>query len=70
MNSANAWASRVPTLLMRPLMMMSSVVLGGVGRSVLGQQPSPLGAVFISNVAPLNVDEVFLAAVPFARASA
>lgn len=62
-------AAAVPTLLMRPLMAASSLVLGGLGRPLLGQKGSPLGAVFISNVAPLGVEEVFLAPVPFARAA-
>ena len=35
---------------------------------MLGQQGHPLGSIFISNVAPLGVEEVFLAPVPFARA--
>ena len=61
-------AAAVPTLLMRPLMTATSVLLGGLGLDVLGQKGHPLGAVFISNVAPLGVEEVFLAPVPFARA--
>ncbi len=61
-------AAATPTPLMRPLMAASSVVLGGLGLALLGQQGSPLGAVFISNVAPLGIEEVFLAPVPFARA--
>lgn len=60
-------AAAMPTLLMRPMMALSSTLLGGLGVGVLGQQGNPLGAVFISNVAPLGVEEVFLAPVPFAR---
>lgn len=60
-------AAWVPPLLMKPLVMTSSFVLGGLGKGLLGQQGNPLGSVFISNVAPLNVEEVFLAPVPFAR---
>ena len=60
-------AAWVPPLLMKPLVMTSSLVLGGLGKGLLGQQGNPLGSVFISNVAPLNVEEVFLAPVPFAR---
>ncbi len=60
-------ASVVPTFLMRPMMLATSYLLGGWGLPVLGQQGNPLGTVFISNVAPLGVEEVFLAPVPFAR---
>lgn len=61
-------AAATPVLLMRPLLAASSLVLGGLGRPLFGQQGHPLGSVFISNVAPLGVEEVFLAPVPFARA--
>lgn len=67
-NLSSRVAAAVPTALTRPLLMATSVVLGGLGRDVLGQQGNPLGAIFISNVAPLGVEEVFLAPVPFARA--
>jgi pyruvate dehydrogenase E2 component (dihydrolipoamide acetyltransferase) len=60
-------ASYVPGPLMRPMVSLSSLVLGGLGLPLLGQQGKPLGSVFISNVAPLGVEEVFLAPVPFAR---
>ena len=66
--SSSRVAAAVPVPLMRPLMDIASVVLGGLGRPLLGQQGHPLGAVFISNVAPLGIEEVFLAPVPFARA--
>lgn len=61
-------AAAVPVPLMRPLMSVASVVLGGLGLPLFGQQGSPLGSVFLSNVAPLGIEEVFLAPVPFARA--
>ncbi len=60
-------AAVVPTFLMRPMLLATSYLLGGWGLPVLGQQGNPLGSVFISNVAPLGVEEVFLAPVPFAR---
>lgn len=60
-------ASWVPGLLMRPLVMVSSLWLGGLAKPLLGQEGNPLGSVFISNVQPLGVEEVFLAPVPFAR---
>lgn len=61
-------AAAVPTPLMRPMIAVGSLVLGGLGRPLLGQPGHPLGSVFISNVAPLGIEEVFLAPVPFARA--
>ena len=66
-NTTTKVAAYVPGVLMKPLMLASSVVLGGLGVPLLGQQGNPLGSVFISNVAPLGVEEVFLAPVPFAR---
>lgn|GEM_PF-746374 len=62
-------AALVPALAMKPLLKASDLVLGALGRPLLGQVGNPLGAVFISNVAPLGVEEVFLAPVPFARAA-
>lgn len=61
-------AAAVPAPLLRPLLAVSSLVLGGLGLPMLGQQGHPLGAVFVSNLAPLGLEEAFLAPVPFARA--
>lgn len=61
-------AAATPVPLMRPLLALSSLVLGGLGLPMLGQQGHPLGSIFISNVAPLGVEEVFMAPIPFARA--
>jgi pyruvate/2-oxoglutarate dehydrogenase complex dihydrolipoamide acyltransferase (E2) component len=66
-NLSTRIAGFVPTPLMRPMMLATSYLLGGWGLPVLGQKGNPLGSVFISNVAPLGVEEVFLAPVPFAR---
>ncbi len=66
-NTSTRIAAFMPTLLMRPMLLATSYLLGGWGLPVLGQQGNPLGSVFISNVAPLGVEEVFLAPVPFAR---
>lgn len=60
-------ATYIPTPLMKPFMMATSLVLGGFGLPMFGQKGNPLGSVFISNVAPLGVEEVFLAPLPFAR---
>ncbi len=61
-------AAAVPAPLMRPLLGVSSLVLGGLGLPLLGQPGHPLGTVFISNVGSFGLDEVFMAPVPFARA--
>ena len=66
-NTSTKVAAYVPGFLMKPMMMATSVLLGGFGWPVLGQKGNPLGSVFISNVAPLQVEEVFLAPLPFAR---
>ncbi|MCU1600401.1 MAG: 2-oxo acid dehydrogenase acyltransferase [Frankiales bacterium] len=66
-NTTTKVAAWVPGPLMRPLMMVSSTWLGGIGKPLLGQDGNPLGSVFISNVQPLGVEEVFLAPLPFAR---
>jgi pyruvate/2-oxoglutarate dehydrogenase complex dihydrolipoamide acyltransferase (E2) component len=66
-NISTKVATYVPTPLMRPMMLATSYLLGGWGLPLLGQKGNPLGSVFISNVAPLGVEEVFLAPVPFAR---
>ena len=60
-------AKWTPRLLMKPMLLAGSVVLGGWGLPLMGQQGNPLGSVFISNVAPLGIEEAFLAPVPFAR---
>lgn len=66
-NTSTRVAAFMPTVLMRPMLLATSYLLGGWGLPVLGQKGNPLGSVFISNVAPLGVEEVFLAPVPFAR---
>ena len=66
-NTSTRLAGLVPAPLMKPMMMATSYLLGGWGLPLLGQQGNPLGSVFISNVAPLGIEEVFLAPLPFAR---
>ena len=66
-NLSTTIAGYMPTVLMRPMMLATSYLLGGWGLPVLGQKGNPLGSIFISNVAPLGVEEVFLAPLPFAR---
>ena len=57
---APAWA-------IRPVLAMSSVISGGLGRSAFGQPGFPLGTAFVSNVGTVGLDEAFLAPLPFAR---
>jgi pyruvate/2-oxoglutarate dehydrogenase complex dihydrolipoamide acyltransferase (E2) component len=45
----------------------SSLVSGGLGRTLAGQPGFPLGTAFVSNVGTLGLDEAFLAPLPFAR---
>lgn len=66
-NTSTKVAGYLPTPLMKPMMLATSYLLGGWGLPLLGQKGNPLGSVFISNVAPLGVEEVFLAPLPFAR---
>ncbi len=61
-------AAALPTPPMRPVLAVGSLVLGGLGRPLLGQPGHPLGSVFVSNIAPLGVEEVFMAPIPFSRA--
>lgn len=61
-------AAALPTPLMRPVLAVGSLVLGGLGLPLLGQPGHPLGSVFISNIAAFGVEEVFLAPIPFSRA--
>lgn len=58
---------RVPAWTMRPVMAASSLVSGGLGRTLAGQPGFPLGTAFVSNVGTLGLDEAFLAPLPFAR---
>ena len=57
---APAWA-------IRPVLAMSSVISGGLGRPAFGQPGFPLGTAFVSNVGTVGLDEAFLAPLPFAR---
>lgn len=66
-NASTRVARWMPTILMRPMLLLTSTILGGYGWPLFGQKGNPLGSVFISNVAPLGIEEVFLAPVPFAR---
>ncbi|KAB7745290.1 hypothetical protein GA707_04960 [Nostocoides sp. F2B08] len=51
---APAWA-------IRPVLAMSSVISGGLGKPAFGQPGFPLGTAFVSNVGTVGLDEAFLA---------
>ena len=53
---------------MRPALAVAGLLVGGIGVGAFGQPAFPLGAVFVSNVGSLGLEEAFLAPVPFAPA--
>lgn len=67
-HSRSAWYVRyAPPWTLRPLLGVTSVLVGGLGIGAFGQPGFPLGSAFVSNVGSLGLDEGFLAPVPFAR---
>lgn len=56
-----------PTFVMRPVLAVTGVLVGGLGIGALGQPGFPLGGAFISNVGSLGLTEATVAPVPFAR---
>lgn len=61
------WAKSVPLFLMRPVIKFLSLWSGGLGRRAFGQPGHPLGSAFISNVGRFEMQEAYLAPLPFAR---
>ena len=62
-----ALVRHVPTVGMRVVLDVASLVTGGLGAPLFVQPARPLGSGFVSNVGTLGLDEAFLAPVPFAR---
>lgn len=62
-----SWAKSIPTPLMRPVMKFLSLWNGGLGKKGFGQVGHPLGSAFISNVGRFEMQEAYLAPLPFAR---
>lgn len=62
-----AWVRSTPTFLMKPIMKCLSLWSGGLGRRAFGQPGHPLGSAFISNVGRFEMQEAYLAPLPFAR---
>ena len=56
-----------PAWTIRPVLAMSSLISGGLGKPAFGQPGFPLGTAFVSNVGTVGLDEAFLAPLPFAR---
>ena len=56
-----------PSWAIRPVLAMSGVISGGLGKPAFGQPGFPLGTAFVSNVGTVGLDEAFLAPLPFAR---
>lgn len=56
-----------PPFVLRPVLAVTGLLVGGLGVAAMGQPGFPLGCVFVSNVGSLGLDEAFLAPVPFAR---
>lgn len=56
-----------PTFVLRPVLALAGVLVGGLGIAAFGQPGFPLGSAFVSNVGSLGLDEAFVAPVPFAR---
>jgi pyruvate/2-oxoglutarate dehydrogenase complex dihydrolipoamide acyltransferase (E2) component len=62
-----AWVRSTPTFLMKPIIKCLSLWSGGLGLKAFGQPGHPLGSAFISNVGRFEMQEAYLAPLPFAR---
>lgn len=60
-------AHLTPTFLIRPVIAVTGLLVGGLGVGAFGQPAFPLGGAFISNVGTLGLTEALLAPLPFAR---
>ncbi|MEO6204529.1 MAG: 2-oxo acid dehydrogenase subunit E2 [Mycobacteriales bacterium] len=65
--TSNGIARLIPWFLLRPMLMLASVLNGGVGVRAFGQPAHPLGSLFITNIGSFGLDEGYVAPVPFAR---
>ena len=57
----------LPWFVLRPALMMASLLNGGVGVRFLGQPAHPLGSLFVTNIGSFGLDEGYVAPVPLAR---
>ena len=57
----------VPWFLLRPVLMLASLLNGGIGVRAFGQPAHPLGSLFVTNVGSFGLDEGYVAQVPLAR---
>ena len=65
--TSNGIARLIPWFLLRPMLMLASVLNGGIGVRAFGQPAHPLGSLFITNIGSFGLDEGYVAPVPFAR---
>ncbi|MCW2665406.1 MAG: 2-oxo acid dehydrogenase acyltransferase, partial [Frankiales bacterium] len=60
-------ARAVPWFLLRPLLMVASLLNGGIGVRAFGQPAHPLGSLMVTNIGSFGLDEGYVAQVPLAR---
>lgn len=65
--TSNGIARVIPWFLLRPMLMLASVLNGGIGIRAFGQPAHPLGSLFITNIGSFGLDEGYVAPLPFAR---
>ena len=65
--TSNGIARAMPWFLLRPMLMVASLLNGGIGIRAFGQPAHPLGSLFITNIGSFGLDEGYVAPVPFAR---
>lgn len=65
--TSNRLVRLAPTFVMRPVLAVTGLLVGGLGIGALGQPGFPLGGAFVSNVGTLGLVEATVAPVPFAR---
>ena len=60
-------ARLVPWFLLRPVLMLASLLNGGLGVRAFGQPAHPLGSLMVTNIGSFGLDEGYVAQVPLAR---
>ena len=65
--TSSAIARAVPWFLLRPVLMLASLLNGGVGVAAFGQPAHPLGSLMVTNIGSFGLDEGYVAQVPLAR---
>ena len=57
----------VPWFLLRPVVLVASLLNGGLGVGAFGQPAHPLGSLMVTNIGSFGLDEGYVAPVPAAR---